>query len=157
MRAAHEACLRSGAASAVTVIKVAEGAADGPDSGPGIDDLVGPHRPVLPPARSGVRRFVAAWGPPLLMVAVLIGAWELWVVVRNSPPYVLPSPGRVAGAFGETARLLPRHILGDRHRVAGRAGGGRGRRVPPSPRCSPGCRWPAGCSNRSSSPARRSR
>ena len=63
------------------------------------------------PARSGVRRLVAAWGPPLLMVAVLIGAWELWVVVRNSPPYVLPSPGRVAGAFGETARLLPRHIL----------------------------------------------
>lgn len=45
VRAAHEACLRSGAASAVSVIKVAEGAADGPDSGPGIDDLVGPHRP----------------------------------------------------------------------------------------------------------------
>jgi ABC-type nitrate/sulfonate/bicarbonate transport system permease component len=32
-------------------------------------------------------------------------------VVRNSPPYVLPSPGRVAGAFGESAGLLPRHIL----------------------------------------------
>ena len=45
------------------------------------------------------------------MVAVLIGVWELWVVVRNSPPYVLPSPGRVAGAFGESAGLLPRHIL----------------------------------------------
>ena len=45
VRAAHEACLRSGASSAVSVIKVAEGAADGPDSRPGIDDLVGPHRP----------------------------------------------------------------------------------------------------------------
>jgi uncharacterized protein YqgV (UPF0045/DUF77 family) len=44
IRGAHEACLRSGAASAVTVVKVAEGAAAGPDSGPGIDDLVGPHR-----------------------------------------------------------------------------------------------------------------
>ena len=72
------------------------------------------------PASARARRLLAAWGPPLLMVAVLIGAWELWVVVRNSPPYVLPSPGRVAGAFGETAGLLPRHILCDRHRVAGR-------------------------------------
>ncbi len=44
VRAAHEACLRSGATSAVSVVKVAEGAADGPDSGPGIDDLVEPHR-----------------------------------------------------------------------------------------------------------------
>ena len=43
VRAAHEACLRSGAASAVSIIKVAEGATGGPDSGPGIDDLVGPH------------------------------------------------------------------------------------------------------------------
>ena len=44
LRSAHEACLHSGATSAVTVIKVAEGAEHGPDSGPGIDDLVGPHR-----------------------------------------------------------------------------------------------------------------
>ena len=44
VRAAHEACLLAGAASAVSVIKVAEGAGQGPDSGPGIDDLVGPHR-----------------------------------------------------------------------------------------------------------------
>jgi uncharacterized protein YqgV (UPF0045/DUF77 family) len=44
VRAAHEACLRSGARSAVTVIKVAEGAGEGPDSGPGIDDLVAKHR-----------------------------------------------------------------------------------------------------------------
>jgi uncharacterized protein YqgV (UPF0045/DUF77 family) len=44
VRAAHEACLRAGAASAVSVIKVAEGAVDGPDSGPGIDDLVAKHR-----------------------------------------------------------------------------------------------------------------
>ena len=44
LRAAHEATLASGALGVVTVIKVAEGAADGPDSGPGVDDLVGPHR-----------------------------------------------------------------------------------------------------------------
>lgn len=44
LRAAHEATLSSGAGGVVTVIKVAEGATDGPDSGPGVDDLVGPHR-----------------------------------------------------------------------------------------------------------------
>jgi len=44
LRAAHEACLAAGATSAVTVIKVAEGAADGPDSGPAIDDLIGDYR-----------------------------------------------------------------------------------------------------------------
>jgi ABC-type nitrate/sulfonate/bicarbonate transport system permease component len=59
---------------------------------------------------SRVRRVAASWGPPLLMAALLIGVWELWVVVRNSPAYVLPSPGRVAGAFGESAGLLPRHV-----------------------------------------------
>lgn len=44
LRAAHEATLGAGAGSVVTVVKVAEGAASGPDSGPTIDDLVGPHR-----------------------------------------------------------------------------------------------------------------
>lgn len=45
LRAAHEACIEAGATGVVTVVKVAEGAADGPDSGPGIDDLVSAHRP----------------------------------------------------------------------------------------------------------------
>lgn len=44
LRAAHEATLASGAGGVVSVIKVGEGAADGPDSGPSVDDLVGPHR-----------------------------------------------------------------------------------------------------------------
>jgi ABC-type nitrate/sulfonate/bicarbonate transport system permease component len=57
-----------------------------------------------------VRRLVLAWAPPLLFAAALVGAWELWVIVRDSPSYVLPSPGRVVGAFGDSAGLLPRHV-----------------------------------------------
>ena len=41
LRAAHEATLAAGAGSAVTVVKVAEGASD---EGPAIDDLVGKFR-----------------------------------------------------------------------------------------------------------------
>jgi uncharacterized protein YqgV (UPF0045/DUF77 family) len=44
LRRAHEATLASGAGGVVTVIKVAEGGPAGTDSGPGIDDLAGPHR-----------------------------------------------------------------------------------------------------------------
>jgi len=45
LRAAHEACLTAGATSVVTVVKVAEGGADGADTGATIDDLVAKHRP----------------------------------------------------------------------------------------------------------------
>ncbi len=41
-RAAHEACLRAGAASVVTVIKVAEAATEA--NRVGIDDLIGKYR-----------------------------------------------------------------------------------------------------------------
>ncbi|MBI2708511.1 MAG: thiamine-binding protein [Actinobacteria bacterium] len=45
LRRAHEATLSAGAVGVVTVLKVAEGAGDGPDSGPSIDDLLAGHRP----------------------------------------------------------------------------------------------------------------
>ena len=45
LRAAHEAGLRAGAESVVTIVKVAEGGADGADTGPAIDDLIAKHRP----------------------------------------------------------------------------------------------------------------
>lgn len=48
LRRAHEATLASGASSVVTVLKVFESAhavgSDGADEGPGINDLVAPHR-----------------------------------------------------------------------------------------------------------------
>ncbi len=50
------------------------------------------------------------WLPPLALLVLLIAGWELWVIVRHTPAYVLPSPGRVAGAVPETLRLLPGHV-----------------------------------------------
>ena len=50
------------------------------------------------------------WLPPLALLALILAAWELWVIVRHTPSYVLPSPGRVAGAVPETLRLLPGHV-----------------------------------------------
>ncbi len=44
LRAMHEATLAAGATSVVTVLKLAEGAVAGPDSGPGIDDLTDRYR-----------------------------------------------------------------------------------------------------------------
>ena len=58
-----------------------------------------------------VRRIAAAWGPPLLTFAALIVVWEGWTIVRHSPAYILPSPGRVAAAFGDSAGVLPGHIV----------------------------------------------
>src|SRR3954447_3032876 len=57
-----------------------------------------------------LRRAAAGWAPPLLMAAVLVAFWEGWTIVRHSPAYILPSPGRVAAAFGGSAGILPRHI-----------------------------------------------
>lgn len=48
--------------------------------------------------------------PPLVLVAVLLGAWEAWVRIRRTPDYVLPAPSRVATTAVDSAHLLPRHL-----------------------------------------------
>lgn len=63
-----------------------------------------------PGAEGATRRRVRTWGPPLLLLGALVGAWELWVVVDDTPAYVLPSPGRIAGAAWSSASLLPGHV-----------------------------------------------
>jgi ABC-type nitrate/sulfonate/bicarbonate transport system permease component len=50
------------------------------------------------------------WLPPLLLLAALVGAWELWVRWYGTQPYVLPAPSRVWRAFLETRGTLPGHI-----------------------------------------------
>jgi len=60
----------------------------------------------MTPAPGGVRR----WAPPLLLLAALVGLWELWVIVAGTPAYLLPSPGRVASAAVDASSLLPAHI-----------------------------------------------
>jgi len=55
-------------------------------------------------------RVLRRWLPPALLLAALVAAWEGWVLLRHTPAYVLPSPGRVAGAFADAAPLLPAHV-----------------------------------------------
>ena len=59
---------------------------------------------------SRARRIAGRWLPPTVLLLALGGLWELWVLVRHSPSYLLPSPGRVIGACFESAHLLPAHV-----------------------------------------------
>lgn len=55
-------------------------------------------------------RLARTWAPPLALLAALVAFWQVWVVVRGIEPYVLPSPGRIAGAAWSSAHLLPEHL-----------------------------------------------
>jgi NitT/TauT family transport system permease protein len=46
------------------------------------------------------------WVPPLVVVTVLLGAWQLVSVVAAPPEYLLPSPGVVWGAAMEYRQSL---------------------------------------------------
>lgn len=47
---------------------------------------------------------------PLVAFAALLGAWQAWVQIRGIEPYVMPSPGRIAGTAVDIAPRLPGHI-----------------------------------------------
>lgn len=49
--------------------------------------------------------------PPLLLVAVILAAWETWVRWRETPAYLLPAPSRIASAAVDSAGLLGDPIL----------------------------------------------
>jgi NitT/TauT family transport system permease protein len=42
--------------------------------------------------------------PPLIFLALLVGAWQLAYVARIKPPYALPGPSQVAQTFWETVQ-----------------------------------------------------
>lgn len=54
-------------------------------------------------------RAAATYGPALLLLAGLVGFWELWVRLRDTPTYVLPAPSRVWQAFLDVRGTLPAH------------------------------------------------
>ena len=60
--------------------------------------------------RPGGFRWLPAWLPPLLFVAVLVAFWQLWVGVHHVEHFVLPTPGRIVRAGWQSAYLLPRHV-----------------------------------------------
>jgi ABC-type nitrate/sulfonate/bicarbonate transport system permease component len=48
--------------------------------------------------------------PAALLLIGLIGAWEAWVQVFDTRPYILPAPSRIWSAFLEVRGVLPEHI-----------------------------------------------
>ncbi len=57
-----------------------------------------------------MRRTARAWLPPVVLLAALLGVWELWVRLRHVPPYVLPAPSRLWPAFWTARPLLWGHL-----------------------------------------------
>ncbi|MGO6686417.1 ABC transporter permease [Rhizobium leguminosarum] len=55
--------------------------------------------PASRPANARRRELALRIAVPFLVITVLIIAWELYVVLSDVPPYILPGPGAVAAAF----------------------------------------------------------
>lgn len=69
-------------------------------------------RSLMPDARSPLpwRRWLALYGPPLLLVAVLLGAWEVLVRVLKVPTWLLPPPSQIATTFSTNLDVLGGHV-----------------------------------------------
>ena len=53
-------------------------------------------------------RWVARYGPPVLVFALVLAGWEAYVRLRNVPAYILPSPSLVLETlFTDRATLFP--------------------------------------------------
>ena len=59
--------------------------------------------------RSGVRESIGEVAPPLLAGAAVIASWQLFVVIFQPSPRVLPSPLAIAEAMVSESRLLLLH------------------------------------------------
>ncbi|MFQ5381186.1 MAG: ABC transporter permease [Dehalococcoidia bacterium] len=57
-----------------------------------------------------IRGAAADYLPPLLLVAALIGLWELWVRWTDQPAYLYPAPSRIWSAFLDIHGVLPGHV-----------------------------------------------
>jgi NitT/TauT family transport system permease protein len=55
------------------------------------------------------RSIIRRAGPPVALLAVLIGIWEAWVRLADIDPVVLAPPSRVAQALVNTSGTLARH------------------------------------------------
>src|SRR6185437_7487109 len=60
--------------------------------------------PDLPPAPGPGRIFVRSVLPPIVFLALLVGAWQLAYVAKLKPSYALPSPAAVAETFWKTVQ-----------------------------------------------------
>jgi ABC-type nitrate/sulfonate/bicarbonate transport system permease component len=55
------------------------------------------------------RRFLGEAGPPVVLLGLLIGLWELWVRVADVDPAVLAPPSKVVRALVDTRGVLVGH------------------------------------------------
>jgi NitT/TauT family transport system permease protein len=60
--------------------------------------------PDLPAAPGAARVFVRSVLPPIVFLALLVGAWQLAYLAEVKPPYALPSPADVAATFWEAVQ-----------------------------------------------------
>ena len=74
-----------------------------------------PSLPRTLPLRAG--RLLGRWGgaaweyaPALVLLAALVGLWELMVEVLDTRPYILPAPSAIWDVFAEKGHLFPAHI-----------------------------------------------
>ena len=68
----------------------------------------------MSPAASTARRAgraVVSFAPAAALLVALVIAWEVWVEVRDTPPFVLPAPSQVWQAFLETRGVLGGHVM----------------------------------------------
>ena len=51
------------------------------------------------------------WGPPLLLVGLLVVLWEAYVRVAGLDPIVLPPPSRVVGSLWDAREVAAGHLV----------------------------------------------
>ncbi|MCH8109619.1 MAG: ABC transporter permease [Chloroflexi bacterium] len=55
--------------------------------------------------------FVATWLPSIVIILGILAVWEIYVLVRDVPKWLLPAPSVVAVTIVEDIGLLSRHTL----------------------------------------------
>ncbi len=74
-------------------------------SEPGASGLSGPTLS-LKSLMPGLLAKLRLWSLPLLILAGLVGTWELWVQLREVPRWQLPAPSEVARELVSSRALL---------------------------------------------------
>ncbi len=74
-----------------------------PPAPPSHDERPGPLRSSWP--RAGIA-LVRSWAAPLVILAALAGAWELWVQIGEVPKWQLPAPSSIGRELADSRALL---------------------------------------------------
>ena len=61
--------------------------------------------------RESSRTGIARWGPPLVLVGLVVLAWEAYVRLAGLDPITLPPPSRVVGALWDSREAAAGHLV----------------------------------------------